>query len=153
MGSVADNIRYGSPRATDEEVHEAARQANAHAFIEAFPKGYDTIVGEQGRQLSGGEKQRVAIARAVLEDPPILILDEATSALDGESERAVAEAVERLITRRTVLVIAHRHSTVKKADDIAVLEGGVVVETGEYSTLIGKKGGRLAALMAEWKDV
>ncbi|CAN0176191.1 unnamed protein product, partial [Ectocarpus fasciculatus] len=110
-GSIADNIRYGVPSATDEQVEAAARQANAHDFIMDFPKGYETKVGDEGRQLSGGQKQRIAIARAVLKNPPILILDEATSALDAESERLVSEATDRVVASRTVLVIAHRQST------------------------------------------
>ncbi|CAM9658174.1 unnamed protein product, partial [Sphacelaria rigidula] len=113
-GSIADNIRYGVPEASDEDVRDAAQQANAHDFIAQFPEGYDTKVGEQGRQLSGGEKQRVAIARAVLKDPPVLLLDEATSALDAESERLVTEAIDRIVASRTVLIIAHRQSTISK---------------------------------------
>eukprot|EP00903_Cladosiphon_okamuranus_P017844 g16422.t1 len=146
-GSIADNIRYGAPAATSVEVEEAARQANAHDFIMGFPEGYATKVGDEGRQLSGGQKQRVAIARAVLKNPPILILDEATSALDAESERLVSEAIDRVVASRTVLVIAHRQSTVSKADSVAVLQGGTVAEQGKFSDLMAKPDGLLATLM------
>ncbi|HET9450165.1 MAG TPA: ABC transporter transmembrane domain-containing protein, partial [Aggregicoccus sp.] len=122
--SLADNIRYGRVDASDAEVEAAARAAHAHAFIRAFPEGYATRVGERGVQLSGGQKQRVAIARAVLKDPRVLILDEATSALDAESERMVQRALQRLMTGRTVIMIAHRLATVRDADLICVLEGG-----------------------------
>src|SRR5205823_9179670 len=113
--TVAENIRYGRPDASDAEIAAAARAANADDFIERFPQGYQTLVGERGVQLSGGQKQRVAIARAVLKDPRILVLDEATSALDAESEHLVKEALERLMKGRTTLIIAHRLSTVKDA--------------------------------------
>jgi ATP-binding cassette subfamily B protein len=138
--SIADNIRYGRPEATDEEVEAAARLANAHGFISSFPEGYQTLVGERGIQLSGGQKQRVAIARAVLKNPRILILDEATSALDAESEHLVREALERLMKGRTTLVIAHRLSTVKDADRVVVLESGAVVQSGTHAELVGEEG-------------
>jgi ATP-binding cassette subfamily B protein len=138
--SIADNIRYGRPDATDAEVEAAARTANAHTFISGFPEGYQTLVGERGIQLSGGQKQRVAIARAVLKDPRILILDEATSALDAESEHLVREALERLMRGRTTLVIAHRLSTVKDADRVVVLDGGRVVQTGPHTSLVSEEG-------------
>ena len=138
--SIADNIRYGRPDATDAEVEAAARLANAHGFISAFPEGYQTLVGERGIQLSGGQKQRVAIARAVLKDPRILILDEATSALDAESEHLVREALERLMKGRTTLVIAHRLSTVKGAARVVVLDGGAVVQAGTHAELVGEEG-------------
>ncbi|CAM9261689.1 unnamed protein product [Ectocarpus sp. 12 AP-2014] len=146
-GSISDNIRYGVPSATDKQVEAAAKQANAHDFIMDFPEAYETKVGDEGRQLSGGQKQRVAIARAVLKNPPILILDEATSALDAESERLVSEAIDRVVASRTVLVIAHRQSTVNKADSVAVLQGGTVAEQGTFCDLMAKSGGQLASLM------
>lgn len=138
--SIADNIRYGRPYATDEEVREAARAANAHDFIESFTEGYDTLVGERGVRLSGGQKQRVAIARALLKDPRVLILDEATSALDAESEHLVQEALDRLMVGRTTLVIAHRLSTVKDADRVVVLDGGIVQEQGDHESLLASGG-------------
>ena len=135
-GTIRENIAYGKPHATQEEVEAAARKANAHAFITGFPEGYATVVGERGVQLSGGQRQRIAIARAVLKDPAILILDEATSALDSESERLVQEALDELMKGRTSLVIAHRLSTVRDADKILVLDKGVVVESGTHEELI-----------------
>jgi ATP-binding cassette subfamily B protein len=138
--SIADNIRYGRPEASDEEVRQAARDANAATFIEEFPEGYDTLVGERGVRLSGGQKQRVAIARAVLKDPRILILDEATSALDAESEHLVHEALERLMEGRTTIVIAHRLSTVRNADRVAVMDRGAVEESGTHSDLMRTDG-------------
>ncbi|NVJ17616.1 ABC transporter transmembrane domain-containing protein [Myxococcus sp. AM010] len=138
--SIADNIRYGRPGATDAQVEEAARAANAHAYIERFPEGYGTQVGERGVQLSGGQKQRVAIARAVLKDPRLLILDEATSALDAESEHLVKDALERLMKGRTTLIIAHRLSTVANADRVLVLDGGVVIQSGTHAALMSQEG-------------
>jgi len=146
--TILENIRYGNPNATLEEVKEAARQANASHFIESFPKGYDTIVGDRGVALSGGQKQRIAIARAILKNPSILILDEATSALDSHSERIVQEALNRLMKGRTVIVIAHRLSTIKNADKIIVmkpydiLDGNRIniIESGNHRSLMRKKG-------------
>ncbi|XP_071943664.1 mitochondrial potassium channel ATP-binding subunit-like isoform X1 [Antedon mediterranea] len=138
--SVMENIRYGKPEATDQEVIEAAILANAHDFIEKFPEGYNTIVGERGVTVSGGQKQRIAIARALLKDPCILILDEATSALDAESERLVQDALDRVSKGRTVLVIAHRLSTIRKADVIAVLVNGIIKEMGNHDELLTRKG-------------
>ncbi len=138
--TIADNIRYARPDASDAEVEAAARVANAHGFVSAFPEGYATKVGERGVQLSGGQKQRVAIARAVLKDPRILVLDEATSALDAESEHLVKEALDRLMQGRTTLVIAHRLSTVRDADRVVVLEGGKVVQSGRHASLMGEEG-------------
>lgn len=140
-GSIAENIEYGRPGATREEIMEAARQANAHEFISAFPEGYETRVGERGTQLSGGQRQRVAIARAILRNPRILILDEATSSLDSESERMVQQALDHLMLGRTSIIIAHRLSTVRKADRIYVLQKGQVVEEGEYDELMNRSEG------------
>ncbi|MFW8626259.1 ABC transporter ATP-binding protein [Deinococcus sp. ME38] len=139
-GTVRENILYGRPGARPEEVEAAARAANAHEFITAFPQGYDTVVGERGVKLSGGQRQRVAIARAVLKDPRILILDEATSALDNESEALVQAALERLMEGRTTFVIAHRLSTIRNADRIVVMDGGRVVEDGPHAALIAQGG-------------
>jgi len=138
--SIAENIRYGRPDASDEEVRWAARDANASNFIEEFPEGYETLVGERGIRLSGGQKQRIAVARAVLKDPRILILDEATSALDAESEHLVYEALDRLMEGRTTIVIAHRLSTVRNADRVVVLDQGTVVEVGSHTELMSVQG-------------
>jgi ATP-binding cassette subfamily B protein len=138
--SIAENIRYGRPGASDAEVEEAARAANAHGFVSQFPDGYATLVGERGVQLSGGQKQRVAIARAVLKDPRVLVLDEATSALDAESEHLVREALERLMRGRTTLIIAHRLSTVMGADRVVVLDGGKIVQSGPHARLVAEEG-------------
>ncbi|MCA1764317.1 MAG: ATP-binding cassette domain-containing protein, partial [Flavobacteriales bacterium] len=135
-GSVKENIAYGKPGATDAEITEAAKKANALRFIEKFPEGMETLVGERGVQLSGGQRQRIAIARAVLRNPSILILDEATSSLDSESELLVQEALERLMKGRTSIVIAHRLSTIKNADKIMVLDDGEIVEFGNHSELM-----------------
>jgi len=138
--SIAQNIRYGRPEATDAEVEAAAKMANAHGFITGFPEGYQTLVGERGVQLSGGQKQRVAIARAVLKNPRLLILDEATSALDAESEHLVREALERLMQGRTTLVIAHRLSTVKGAHRVVVLDAGQIAQIGTHASLVSEDG-------------
>ena len=139
-GTIGENIAYGRPGATAEEVAEAARRANIDAFIESLPQGYDTVVGERGSRLSGGQKQRVAIARVFLKNPKILILDEATSALDNESEEAVQESLERLARGRTTIIIAHRLSTIKHADEIATVEHGRVVERGTHEQLLARGG-------------
>lgn len=138
--TVRDNILYGNPEASEEAVRSAARAAYAHDFIERFPKGYETIIGELGGRLSGGEKQRLCIARALLKDAPILILDEATSALDSEAEGVVQKALENLMRGRTTLVIAHRLSTIAKADLIAVVVDGHIVEIGTHAELMGNMG-------------
>ncbi len=138
--TIEENIRYGRPEATRAEVEAAARAANAHDFVCAFPEGYATVVGERGVRLSGGQKQRIAIARALLKDPRVLVLDEATSALDAESEHLVQEALDRLMRGRTTLVIAHRLSTVKTADRVVVLLQGRVVESGTHEELVAANG-------------
>ena len=138
--SIAENIRYGRQDASDADLIAAAKAANAHSFIEGFPEGYQTLVGERGVRLSGGQKQRLAIARAILKDPKILVLDEATSALDAESEHLVQEALERLMVGRTVLIIAHRLSTVRDADTVAVVDKGCVVEAGKHADLVAQDG-------------
>jgi ABC transporter fused permease/ATP-binding protein len=139
-GTIFDNIAYGKPGASAEEVEEAARQANAHDFIGAFPDGYQTRVGERGVQLSGGQRQRVAIARALLRNPTVLILDEATSSLDSESEHLVLQALDRLMQGRTCLIITHRLSTVRRADRILVLQEGRIVEQGTHAELLQQQG-------------
>ena len=138
--TVKYNIAYGKLDAGDEEIEKAAKAANAHKFISAMPDGYNTLIGERGMKLSGGEKQRIAIARAMLKNPPILVLDEATSALDSESEKLVQEAIETLMKNRTVILIAHRLSTVKNADQIIVIDKGTVVERGKHQELLDKNG-------------
>ena len=140
-GTIGENIGYGRPGATDAEIAKAAEKANALEFIDRFPEGFGTVVGERGTQLSGGQRQRIAIARAVLKDPRILILDEATSSLDSESERLVQEALERLMHGRTSIVIAHRLATVRKSDKIIVLDKGRVAEQGTHAELITIEGG------------
>jgi ATP-binding cassette subfamily B protein len=145
--SVRDNLRFARPDASDEEIEEAARAAQIHDTIAALPEGYDTVVGERGFRFSGGEKQRIAIARTILRNPPVLVLDEATSALDVQTERAVGEALERLAEGRTTVVIAHRLSTVRDADQIVVLDGGTIAERGTHDELLAL-GGRYAALVA-----
>lgn len=143
-GTVADNIRYGRPSATDEEVEKAAKEANAHEFVQSLPQGYQTTVSQVA--LSAGQRQRISIARAILKDPKILILDEATSQLDAKSEGAVQAALDTLMQGRTVLVIAHRLSTIKDATCICVLDGGQIVEKGTHKELMRLKG--MYALMA-----
>jgi ABC transporter fused permease/ATP-binding protein len=148
-GSIAENIAYGKPGATAAEIEQAARQANAHEFVQAFPEGYATLVGDRGIKLSGGQRQRVAIARAILKNPAILILDEATSSLDSESERLIQEALETLMRGRTSFIIAHRLATVRHVDRIIVIAGGRVVESGTHEELQAIENGvyrRLAAL-------
>jgi ATP-binding cassette subfamily B protein len=146
--SAFENIRYGRPDASADEVHAAARAAFADDFLRSLPEGYDTFLGERGVRLSGGQRQRIAIARAILKNPPLLLLDEATSALDAESERMVQAALESAMAGRTTLVIAHRLATVQKADRIVVLDHGAIVEQGTHATLLARGGvyARLAAL-------
>jgi ATP-binding cassette subfamily B protein len=138
--SIAENVRYGRPTASDDEVRAALSAANALTFVESFPEGLQTLVGERGVRLSGGQKQRIAIARALLKDPKVLVLDEATSALDTESEHLVQEALDRLMRGRTTMVIAHRLSTVRDADRVVVLEAGRVVEEGSHDELLNRDG-------------
>jgi len=139
-GSVRDNILFGRPDATEEEIIAAAKIANAHDFIEDMPNGYDTLIGERGVKLSGGQKQRLSIARAVLKDAPILILDEATSAVDTQTELLIQQAIERLMAGRTTVIIAHRLSTIRNADCIVVLEGNGIVEMGKHADLLKRQG-------------
>lgn len=141
-GTIADNIRYGRPDATHDDIVKAARDANALEFIERFPEGFDALVGERGIKLSGGQRQRIAIARALLKNPPILILDEATSSLDAESEHLIQQALERLMENRTTIIIAHRLSTVRTCDHIFVFDGGRVIEDGTHEELYAIEGGR-----------
>jgi ATP-binding cassette, subfamily B, bacterial MsbA len=138
--TVRANIAYGRPSASDAEIESAARAANAHGFISTMRSGYDTLVGERGVELSGGERQRIAIARALLRDPPILVFDEATSALDTEAERLVQDAIDHLLEGRTVFVIAHRLSTVRRADRILVLDRGRIVDSGDHAELLERGG-------------
>jgi len=146
-GSISENIAYGKPGASEEEIYQAAKKANALEFIDRFPERFDTIVGERGTQLSGGQRQRIAIARAILKDPKILILDEATSSLDSESEQLVQEALEKLMKGRTSIVIAHRLSTVRNADEIIVMEQGEIVEQGTHDTLMMIPDGKYSKLI------
>jgi len=139
--SLAENIAYGRPEASRAEIVEAAKLANAHQFIEALPKGYETLVGERGVKLSGGERQRVAIARAFLSNARVLILDEATSSLDSESELLIQQAMDRLMVGRTTLVIAHRLSTVRSLDRLLVFDGGKIVEEGTHAELVKRPDG------------
>ncbi|MQA89383.1 MAG: ATP-binding cassette domain-containing protein, partial [Gemmatimonas sp.] len=145
-GTLLQNIRYAKPEAGLDEVIVAARAANAHDFIVKFPHGYETLVGERGQTLSGGERQRISIARAVLHDPRILIFDEATSSVDTETERHIQDALDRLITGRTVFAIAHRLSTLRKASRLFVIESGRIVEEGAHAELLARETGRYRRL-------
>jgi ABC-type multidrug transport system fused ATPase/permease subunit len=154
-GTIRENIAYGKPDATQADIEDAARKANAHDFINSFPEGYETVVGERGVKLSGGQRQRIAIARAILKDPVILVLDEATSSLDSASESLVQEALENLMKNRTSFVIAHRLSTIRNADKIIVLDDGHVVESGTHQQLMALEDGlykSLNKLQLEWKS-
>ena len=144
--SVMDNVRYARPGASDEEVREACRLANADGFVSALPEGYATRIGENGGFLSGGERQRISIARAILRDAPIVLLDEATSNLDVENELAVRKAVANLLSsRKTVVMVAHTLSVIRKADSIAVIDGGAVAEQGTHEELLAR-GGKYARM-------
>ena len=138
--SIKENILYSRPNSTEEEIISAAKSAAADSFIAQLPNGYDTVIGENGYSLSGGQKQRVSIARAFLKNAPILLLDEATSSLDTESESLVQEAIKKLMKDRTTLVIAHRLSTIINADQIIVLDDGMIVESGTHEELLSKNG-------------
>ena len=150
--TVAYNIAYGRPNASQAEVEAAAQAARIHDFITSTPKGYDTVVGEQGAGLSGGQRQRLAIARALIKDAPILILDEATSALDNESERQVQASLEILMEGRTTLVIAHRLSTVQNADKIVVMDQGQVIEQGSHTALLAANGAYAALYQMQFRE-
>jgi ATP-binding cassette subfamily B protein len=140
FGTIADNIAYGKPNATREEIIGAARAANAHEFILRLPHGYDSMVGERGQTLSGGERQRISIARALLIDPHILILDEATSSVDTTTEREIQKALDNLVHGRTTIAIAHRLSTLRRADRIVVMDRGQIVEVGSHEDLLARQG-------------
>jgi subfamily B ATP-binding cassette protein MsbA len=150
-GTVRENIAYARPDASAADVEAAAHVANAHEFIAQLPLGYETVVGERGIKLSGGQRQRIAIARAVLKNPAVLVLDEATSALDNESERLVEAALERLLVGRTTLIIAHRLSTVQRADRLVVLDGGQIVEEGTHAELLRRGGIYSRLFQMQWR--
>ncbi|MEZ4981662.1 MAG: ATP-binding cassette domain-containing protein [Saprospiraceae bacterium] len=145
-GTIRENIAYGKPGATEEEIIEAAKQSNCWDFIQSFPEGLETVVGERGVKLSGGQRQRVAIARAILKNPSILLLDEATSSLDAESEKVVQEALNTLMEGRTSIIIAHRLATIREVDQIFVIENGQVVEQGTHEELSAKEDGLYTSL-------
>jgi ABC-type multidrug transport system fused ATPase/permease subunit len=145
-GTIRENILYGKPGAGEEEIIEAARKANAWNFIQSFPEGLDTVVGERGIKLSGGQRQRIAIARAILRDPAILLLDEATSSLDAESEKQVQEALDNLMEGRTSIIVAHRLATIREADCIYVLDKGRIIEQGTHQELSGVENGLYSSL-------
>jgi ABC-type multidrug transport system fused ATPase/permease subunit len=146
-GTIKDNIGYGKPDATDEEIKDASRKANALEFIESFPQKFETIVGERGVKLSGGQRQRIAIARAILKNPAILVLDEATSSLDAHSEVLVQQALEKLMENRTTIIIAHRLSTIKKVDRIFVIQDGQLAEMGSHAELTNLNNGIYSNLL------
>jgi ATP-binding cassette subfamily B protein len=151
--TIRENIAFGKPGATDDDIIAAATAACAHEFIMSFPLGYRTPVGEHGLQLSGGQRQRIAIARALIKNAPIILLDEATAALDSESERQVQEAIEHLCQGRTTLVIAHRLQTIMHSDTIHVIEGGQVVESGHHDDLLRRNGRYASFFRLQYRDV
>jgi ATP-binding cassette subfamily B protein len=153
FGTVADNIAYGKPGATREEVVAAARAAHAHDFILRLPQGYDSLVGERGQGLSGGERQRISIARALLIDPRILILDEATSSVDTETEKEIQRALDNLVRGRTTIAIAHRLSTLRRADRLVVMDRGRVVEVGNHDQLMAREGAYFRLYQAQARNV
>ena len=146
-GTIEENISYGKPNATKEEIRQAAKKANTLEFIEQFPEGFETIVGERGVKLSGGQRQRIAIARAILKDPCILILDEATSSLDTHSEKLVQDALDKLMENRTTIIIAHRLATIRQVDCIYVIEQGEIIEKGTHFELSNKQDGKYQQLL------
>jgi ATP-binding cassette subfamily B protein len=152
FGTIADNIAYGKPTATKEEVIQAAKAANAHEFILRLPLGYDSLVGERGQSLSGGERQRISIARALLIDPKILILDEATSSVDTTTEKEIQKALDNLVQGRTTLAIAHRLSTLRKADRLIVLDKGEIVEVGNHDELMSAQGAYYQLYQARFNE-
>ncbi len=153
FGTIADNIAYGKPNATRQEIIAAARAAHAHEFILRLPHGYDSLVGERGQGLSGGERQRISIARALLIDPRILILDEATSAVDTETEKEIQKALDNLVKGRTTIAIAHRLSTLRKADRLVVMDRGKIVEIGNHDQLMEAEGHYHKLYMAQARNV
>jgi ATP-binding cassette subfamily B protein len=152
-GTIRENIQYGNPSATEEDIIEAAKNASIHDFIESLPRGYDTYVGEKGVMLSGGQKQRISIARLFLKNPPVLILDEATSALDNETEHMIQNSLERLSIDRTTLVIAHRLSTIKNADEILVMTGNGIEEKGSHEDLLARGGIYADLYRSQFRDL
>jgi ATP-binding cassette subfamily B protein len=151
-GSVLENIRYGKPGASEEEIISAAKASYAHDFIQELPDGYHTLVGERGARLSGGQRQRIAIARALLKNAPVLLLDEATSSLDSESEEMVQQALQVLMRGRTTIAIAHRLSTIEQSDTIYVMDEGRLVEQGRHAELVGKGGLYSHLYQLQFKD-
>jgi ABC-type multidrug transport system fused ATPase/permease subunit len=151
-GTIRENLRYGRPEASDAEIEAAAREARAHDFIETIPGGYEALVGERGITLSAGQRQRMAIARVLLKSPTVLVLDEASSALDAESERLVQDALDRLMAGRTTLVIAHRFSTIVRADRIVVLEGGTLTASGTHAELLTSSAGYARLVRQQFED-
>ena len=152
-GTIRENIAYGKPDASQKEIYEAARKANALEFIERFPEKLDTLVGDRGVKLSGGQRQRVAIARAILKNPSVLILDEATSSLDAMSEQLVQDALEKLMENRTTIVIAHRLSTIRKVDRILVIKDGQIAEAGSHDELSSLNNGIYSNLLKlQWEN-
>ena len=152
-GTIRENIQYGNPSATEEDIIQAAKNASIHDFINSLPRGSDTYVGEKGVMLSGGQKQRISIARLFLKNPPVLILDEATSALDNETEQMIQKSLERLSINRTTLVIAHRLSTIKNADEILVMTGNGIEEKGSHEELLGRGGIYADLYRSQFRDL